>query len=180
MTDNDCSLSVLEQSSTEDRTIILKNISTLETKLKTVKRRFAEGDIERNVYDEVKGDLDVELSNARAELAKYEESVSNLSKYTETVLSICSKLGGYWALQDFELCQKIQKLVFCDGALWDHNNRSFRTQGMNAVMKDILSLSSIYENAEVQKKDKPCDLSYLVEGQGTRSSYWLHERHALG
>ena len=166
MTDNDCSLSVLEQSSTEDRTIILKNISTLETKLKTVKRRFAEGDIERDVYDEVKGDLDVELSNARAELAKYEESVSNLSKYTETVLSICSKLGGYWALRDFELCQKIQKLVFPEGALWDHNNRSFRTQGMNAVMKDTLSLSSTYENAEVQKKDKPCDLSFLVAGAG--------------
>ena len=71
-------------------------------------------------------------------------------------------LGNYWREGDFEVCQKIQKLVFPEGALWDHENRRFRTDGMNPVMMYLFSLSNTYKNDNAKKEGKSADLSSLV------------------
>ena len=147
----------------DNRTAVLKNISTLQTKIDNVVRRFADGDIDRPVYEKRKTELEKELDSARGELAQYEESISNLAKYTEEVLSTCSKLGTYWEEMDYGVCQKIQKLVFPMGAYWDHEKRRFRTQEMNPFMGEIFSISTSYENEGARKKDKSKDLSNLVE-----------------
>ena len=150
----------------DNRTAVLKNISALQTKIDNVIRRFADGDIDRPVYEKRKAELEKEIASAREELAQYEESISNLAKYTEEVLLTCSKLGTYWGEMDYGVCQKIQKLVFPTGAYWDHEKRGFRTQEMNPLMSDLFSLSISYENLGTRKKDKSCDLSYLVAGGG--------------
>ena len=150
----------------ENRTAVLKNISTLQTKLDNVVRRFADGEIDRPVYEMRKTELEKDLADAREELAQYEENISNLAKYTEEVLLTCSELGTYWEEMDYGVCQKIQKLVFPSGAFWDHEKRAFRTQEMNPMMSELFSLSISYENLGVQKKDKSCDLSYLVAEAG--------------
>ena len=111
-----------------------------------------------------KTELEADLRRARAELEKYEEDFSNLSKYTKEVIETCSILGSYWSEMDFEICQKIQKLVFPEGAYWDHENRRFRTDGMNSVASYLFTLSDTYKNEIAQKKDKSDDLSYLVAG----------------
>ena len=155
-----------ENSNLENRSAVLKNISTLQTKVDNVVRRFADGDIDRPVYEKRKAELEKELAAAKEELAQYEESVSNLAKYTEEVLLTCSELGDYWNEMDFNICQKIQKLVFPAGAFWDHEKRGFRTQEMNPLMSELFSLSMSYENEWAQKKDKSEDLSYLVAEAG--------------
>ena len=115
-------------------------------------RRFADGDIDRDVYARRKSELQNDLEAAKAELSRYDEAVSNLAKYSNEVIATCSKLGGYWLEMDFDVCQKIQKLVFPDGAFWDHEIRGFLTQEMNPLMRDIFSLSMSYEDLEVQKR----------------------------
>ena len=99
-------------------------------------------------------------------MRQYEEDFSNLAKYADDVFTTCSMLGSYWREGDFEVCQKIQKLVFPEGALWDHKNRRFRTDGMNPVMMYLFSLSDTYKNDNAQKKDESCDLSSLVAEGG--------------
>ncbi len=121
----------------DNRTAVLKNISTLQTKIDNVVRRFIGGDIDRLVYEKRKTELEKELDSARGELAQYEESISNLAKHTEEMLPTCSKLGTYWEEMDYGVCQKIQKLVFPMGAYWDHEKRRFRTQEMTPFMGKI-------------------------------------------
>ena len=150
----------------ENRRVILKNVSEIETKIKNVVRRFADGDIDRDVYKARKAELEADLERARAELEKYEEDFSNLAQYTDEVIATCSMLGSYWSEMDFDVCQKIQKLVFPEGAYWDHENRRFRTDGMNSVASYLFSLSDTYKNNNAKKEGKSDDLSSLVAGVG--------------
>ena len=155
-----------EDSNIENRTVVLKNISTLQTKMDNVVRRFADGDIDRPVYDMRKAELEKELAAAREELAQYDESVSNLTKYTDEVLATCSMLGTYWLERDFNICQKIQKLVFPTGAYWDNEKRGFRTQNMNTCLNELFSISMSYEDVGARKKDTSEEMSYLVAEAG--------------
>ena len=150
----------------ENRRVILKNVSEIETKIKNVVRRFADGDIDRDVYKARKAELEADLERARTELEKYEEDFSNLAQYTDEVIATCSMLGSYWGEMDFNVCQKIQKLVFPEGAYWDHENRRFRTDGMNSVASYLFSLSDTYKNNNAKKEGKSDDLSSLVAGAG--------------
>ena len=134
----------------------------IETKIKNVVRRFADGDIDRDVYKTRKAELEADLERARAELGKYEEDFSNLAQYTDEVITTCSMLGSYWGEMDFDVCQKIQKLVFPEGAYWDHENRRFRTDGMNSLASYLSSLSDTYKNNNAKKEGKSDDLSSLV------------------
>ena len=155
-----------EGAALENRRVILKNVSELETKLKSVQRRFADGDIDRDVYMMRKGELEELLAKAKEELKQYEEDFSNLAKYADDVFTTCSMLGSYWREGDFEVCQKIQKLVFPEGAYWDHENRRFRTDGMNSVASYLFSLSDTYKNNNAKKEGKSDDLSSLVAEGG--------------
>ena len=67
---------------------------------------------------------------------------------------------------NFEVYHKIQKLVFPEGASWYHENRRFRTDGMNSVASYLFSLSDTYKNNNAKKEGKSDDLSSLVAGAG--------------
>ena len=86
--------------------------------------------------------------------------------YIEDAVQIACDLGSYWGTQNFELCQKIQKLVFPNGVKWDKENRRLLTDGGNEFFDLMFSVSDNYKNEIAQKKDKSCDLSSLVAGGG--------------
>ena len=67
---------------------------------------------------------------------------------------------------DFEVSQKIQKMVFPNGVKWDKENRAYLTEFGNLFFDLIFSISNTYKSEIAQKKDKPLDLSRLVAGAG--------------
>ena len=64
------------------------------------------------------------------------------------------------------MCQKIQKLLFPEGVIWDKENRSLLTKQGNEFFDLLFSVSDTCKNKNAQKKDKSCDLSCLVAGGG--------------
>ncbi len=143
-----------------------KNLATLKTKQKTVTMRYATGEIDKAVFDEVHGDLNAEILTVENELQQLEKNNSNLSKYITKSVEIASKLGGYWRKKDFKLCQKIQKLTFPDGIKWDGEERCFRTDGENVFLAKIALVGASVEGLAKKEQDKSCDLSCLVAGAG--------------
>lgn len=139
-----------------------KNRATLKTKQKTVMRRYATGEIDKAVYDEVHGDLNAEILAIENELQQLEKNISNLSKYISKSVEIASQLGGYWRKKDFKLCQKIQKLTFPDGIKWDGEKRCFRTDGENVFLAKIALVEASVEGWAKKEQGKSCDLSCLV------------------
>lgn len=143
-----------------------KNLETVKTNLKTVKRRYALGEIEKEVYDEVSSDLKQNCTLLEKEIQFSEEYSSNLSEYITQSIEIASKLGSYWKKKDFKICQKIQKLTFPNGIKWDGNNKCFRTDGENEYLARIASIGTSIGGYTKEERDKSCDLSRLVAGRG--------------
>ena len=143
-----------------------KNLATLKTKQKTVTMRYATGEIDKAVFDEVHGDLNAEILTVENELQQLEKNNSNLSKYISKSVEIASKLGGYWRKKDFKLCQKIQKLTFPDGIKWDGEKRCFRTDGENVFLAKIALVEASVGGRVIKEQDKSCDLSCLVAEAG--------------
>lgn len=117
------------------------------------------GDIEKDVYDSVEADLRAELVSAEGELKRASVSLSNLAEYIDDAIAIACNLGAYWDRRDFEVCQKIQNLVFPEGVIWDKENRCYRTQNCNQFFSLTRSISADFK---VKEKDRSCDLSCLV------------------
>ena len=53
-----------------------KNLENLKTKIKKVKSRYALGEIEKDVYDEINGDLLMDIDKVEKELAIAETKIS--------------------------------------------------------------------------------------------------------
>ena len=143
-----------------------KNLATLKTKLKNIKMRFAEGEIDKDVYDEASKEMTMRIHEVEKSLEEVGVKYSNLERYIDTSISIASQLGYYWLKQDFQLCQKIQKLTFPDGIMWDGERKIFRTENCNEYLAKIGFLRMSVADLENKKRDKSCDLSRLVAGGG--------------
>ena len=140
-----------------------KNLATLKAKQKTVTVRYATGEIEKAVFDEVNGDLSSEILVVENEIQQLEKNISNLSKYISRSVEIASQLGSYWRKKDYKLCQKIQKMTFPGGIKWDGENRRFRTDGENVFLAKIALVGASAGDWAKKEQDKSCDLSCLVE-----------------
>ena len=156
-----------EGENAKSRELVIKNLATLETKLRTAKMRYVTEDtVSALDYNEVKADLERRIAECKKELDKYEGYQSNLNKYIDVTFEIASSLGSAWGKGDFKVCQKIQKLVFPNGVLWDNETRSYRTDGMNDFFFKLRLTRNSVEGAGQKEQDKSCDLSCLVAGAG--------------
>ena len=145
---------------------IKKKLETLKTKLKTVNRRYALDEIEKDVYDDVKKDLLMEINATEHELRQSEAKLSNLSKYVGNSITIASKLGSYWNKMDYKLCQMIQKMAFPQGILWDGERKALRTDGENIFLSELSKLQHLTLDEGIKKQDTQSDVSCLVAGGG--------------
>ena len=141
-------------------------METLKTKLKTVNRRYALDEIEKDVYEDVKKDLLMEINATEHELRQSEAKLSNLSKYVSNSISIASKLGSYWSKMDYKLCQMIQKMAFPQGILWDGERKALRTDGENIFLSELSKLQHLTLDEGIKKQDTQSDVSCLVAGAG--------------
>ena len=98
-------------------------------------------------------------------MEKISVNLSNLASYIEDTIRIACNLSSYWNMDDFEVSQKIQKMVFPNGVRWDKENRAYLTDFGNLFFDLMFSVSNAYKNEIAQKKDESCDLSSLVAGQ---------------
>ena len=147
--------------------LVSKNINTLKTKLKTAKTRYVTEDcISEEDYNEVKADLERKISECEQELKMCTTARSNLAEYTSTTLKIASTLGSEWRKFDFEVCQKIQALVFPEGILWDNENRVARTENMNPFFAKIALAVRSVGGCDIKNKDTSNEVSRLVAGEG--------------
>ena len=155
-----------ENTQEDDINAVKKHLATIRTYIKTAKKNFAIGKVDGDAYRSAVTDLEAEEREAERELERLSVNLSNLAAYIENTIRIACELGSYWNGGDFEVCQKIQKLLFPEGVIWDKENRSLLTKQGNEFFDLLFSVSDTYKNKNAQKKDKSCDLSCLVAGGG--------------
>ena len=71
-----------------------------------------------------------------------------------------------WIDSDFDLCQKIQNLVFPKGVEWDKNICNYRTIVENEVFSIFYKISDTYEDVENKNGSENTDPSLFVRLKG--------------
>ena len=85
--------------------------------------------------------------------AKHQEvskNLSNIQKFIDKSIVMSSKLGDLWNNGNFSSRQKLQKLVFPEGVLFDKEINDYRTENVNEVFEIFRRFTVLYED-EKQK-----------------------------
>ena len=128
--------------------------------------RFGKGIIPGDVYDVTRRNLDAQIDEIDAEINDLAEKNSNLEiDVAEAILTAC-KLGDLWKNGDFDLRQKIQKMVSPKGLNWDRENENYRTISENEALRVFRLFSESYKSEDKEKTGKTCDFSGLVAEAG--------------
>ncbi len=87
---------------------------------------------------------------------------SNLAEMFCSALTFSSKLATMWDSSDVNGKEKLQKLVFPQGIVYDLKNEAFRTEKVNEVFRQIAELNSVSGQNETGQTNAEIDLSSLV------------------
>ena len=150
----------------QEKEVLSKRIKEIETKIKNLRKQFAFDDIDKETFKVALEELESQKAILEKELKMVDGDLSNLAEYTSSTIAICSKLGNLWNRLDFELCQKIQKLVHPQGIEWDKKKGCYRTLTENKVFEVFRTISATYRDIWKQKTDNSLELSALVAGGG--------------
>ena len=147
------------------RRILLKRKTECEKRIRMVQVRYGLGEIGEEVYENtmtcLRGDM-VEIERGLDEASK---NLSNLQKYIDDVISMSCKLGALWNEGNFSTRQKLQKLVFPSGVLFDKEKDDYRTETENEVFKIFRRFTATYEG---EKEKATTDFARLSPSVGMR------------
>ena len=130
----------------DEMSVLKKQKSELENKLKKCKVNRGMGDIDEDVYTTTVEVIQEKLAKIEVEIAKVKRNLSNLTSTADEVVATCCKLGCLWSSSELELSQKIQNLLFPSGIFWDKEIGNYRTTDENYALNIIHSISVSYEN----------------------------------
>ena len=130
----------------DEISILKKQKSELENKLKKCKVSRGMGDIDEDVYTTTVEVIQEKLAKIEVEITKVKRNLSNLTSTADEVIATCCKLGSLWSNSELELSQKIQNLLFPSGILWDKEIGNYRTIDENCALNIIHNISISYEN----------------------------------
>ncbi len=144
----------------KNESLLKKQKTEYQNKLKACKVRFGTGDIDEDVYRLTNEELQGKLNEIELELAQCQKKLSNRKEEVDEVLLMCCKLDSLWKNSSLEIEQKLQNLLFPNGILWDKEKEDYRTFDENEALSVIARISRSYEN---KKEDFPSGKSSKVK-----------------
>jgi len=136
---------------TKDATQAKKKISEKKSLLDKVEQKFINDQISEEVYQKHASKLKEEI----AELSKESDASlingSNLENAVEKCLSIAQNLSQSWLTAEYESKQRLQKLIFPEGILYNKQNEVVRTPRVNSLFAAIPILAG--DSSENKKAD---------------------------
>jgi len=78
-----------------------------------------------------------EVEELSSEIESVTINSSNLEKVVQTCLSIAQNLSQSWVSAEYDKKQRIQRMVFPDGILYNKQNGVVRTPKVNFIFNEI-------------------------------------------
>jgi site-specific DNA recombinase len=117
--------------------------------LKNLKKRFVmEADIDKEIYFELKKELEGKISAISQKILNDINKISNLENYLQFSEQIVKNISKYWGSEGLGTKKKIQELVFPDGLLLDTKNRTYLTPKVNNLFKHSYELIRVAEDSK--------------------------------
>ena len=137
-----------------------KSIDTIEEK------HYVKDEMNKEAFDKFYLRFATERKNIVDELAKVAQVISNPDEAFDKAINFSLELALRWRSADIKDKEKLQKLLFPDGIVFDQKNRVFRTERVNVIFLLLSSLQSIIEDSEKGQTGILDRLSLSAEKQG--------------
>ncbi len=120
-----------------------KQLSAVEEKLENIEEGYyVTKEMGREQFDKYYPRYNKERQEIAEKLSKMGNGISNPLEAIEKAIRISTELNTTWASSDVNGKEKLQKLLFPDGIVYDREKGAFRTEKVNSVFELIASLQS--------------------------------------
>ena len=139
---------------------VIKKLDSLEEKY------YVNGEMSKETFEKFYFRFKAEHTEISRELANSASGISNLSDAISKALDLSLKLAPLWASSDVKDKERLQKLVFPDGIIYEKEKGSFRTERVNSVFELIASLARISGEKQKGQTGVETCLSLSAEREG--------------
>ena len=122
-----------------------KQLTEINTKIENLEERFVNAEIPKALYDKFNKKYQDEKRQIGQKLNDQQFESSNLEKIIDKGLKIAQNLSQLWRSGDFDTKQKLQRLLFPEGIVYNKENDSIRTIRVNTLFEPIPRLISDLE-----------------------------------
>ncbi|KAA3438836.1 hypothetical protein FOA19_10250 [Rufibacter hautae] len=141
-------------------------LAELKKKLNTLERRYAYGEIEREIFQKFSGELKTEGREIGVNLEKLSGPLSNHQMLVENGLKLALSLSSSWTKGDALQRRRLQALVFPEGVQYDREKEGYRTTRVNSIFGLASEISQKMGEKERGKSSSETDFSLLVVRRG--------------
>ena len=117
----------------ETHSILLKRKTEVKQKIEKAQVRYGLGDISEDVYKVTMQHLKAESAEIERGIDEASKNLSNMEQFIDKAIAISCKLGSLWSNENYSTRQRLQKLIFPNGVLFDKEIDGYRTENENEV-----------------------------------------------
>ncbi|WP_146151248.1 hypothetical protein [Chitinophaga niastensis] len=151
----------------EQQGILTSQLKEINKKIDSLEEsRFVLKEMSQETFDKFYPRYIKERENIAAQLDKCKLGISNPEEAIQYALSLSSKLPMVWHSSDVGMKEKLQKLIFPEGIVYDRKNEALRTGKVNEVFALIAGLSGNTGSNEKGTNHTDDDLSPFADRTG--------------
>ncbi len=155
---------------TEESRVEEKRLNTQHTELKkkldTLERRYAFGEIEKELFVKFSSELKTELLEIEQNLEKYAPALSNPKDFIKMGLEKAVTISQSWSKANVQGRKQLQAMMFPEGVFFDREMESYRTQRVNGFFALSSQIQGFLEQKEKGKSDQNNHFSLSVVRRG--------------
>ncbi len=156
----------LNSEKVEEEKGLQKELNKQESDLKNIKKKYALGELDKEIYEEVKSEIDGKISGIVKNMGNGNVKISNLNNYIDLSKDLVSNITKYWMFNDLATKKRIQETVFPNGIVIDVKKREYLTKKVNLVFH-ITNTISGFKEGEIKNGNRNFPLPSLeVAGTG--------------
>ena len=150
----------------EKESDVIKQFKKVEGQLLNLKKRFGLDEIDKDVYDLTKPDLEQQLTKLRVELNNTPLKLSNLETLIEKSVKSLQNISEIWGSVGYTEKQNLQKTIFPSGILYDNEKHDYLTPEINSFVVLSNSISTDYKENKNGINHQNDEKSRIVAGTG--------------
>jgi site-specific DNA recombinase len=144
-----------------------KQLSVVNGKIEDIEESYyIKKDMNRETYDKFRLRFETELKDINKNLSQLTIGISNPMAAIEKAIGLSVELATEWASGDIDHKNKLQKLVFPEGIVYDKKKGVFRTERVNSIFVEIARLTSVSGKNERRQTGVDSRLSPSVRVEG--------------
>lgn len=149
-----------------------KQQAELKTKIENIEESyFVTKEMNKVTYDKFFTRYNAELQETEKQISKLATGISNPLATLEGAIRLSLNLATEWTSSDIDRKEKLQKLVFPEGIVYDKENKVFRTEKVNSIFCVIGGLASVSGKNEKRQTGGNSCLSPSVRAEGLEPPY---------